>query len=135
MPVLPEVESMIVFPGASLPDLMPSWIILSAGRSLTEPPGLKPSSLAKILTAGEMPAAILRISSSGVSPISSRTDSIFFGSLKRSVASQRAAEGLAIKCSGKRLPAGDRGNDRDVIAFLERSLEILEKTDVVAVDI
>src|ERR1041385_2626025 len=36
MPVLPEVESMMVFPGASLPLLMPSWIILSAGRSFAE---------------------------------------------------------------------------------------------------
>ena len=52
MPVLPEVESRMVLPGRNSPLARPLATILRAGRSLTEPPGLKPSSLAKIRTPG-----------------------------------------------------------------------------------
>ena len=50
MPVLPDVGSMMVLPGVSLPSRSASSIILTAMRSLMLPVGLKPSSLAKILT-------------------------------------------------------------------------------------
>src|SRR5437667_258378 len=52
MPVLPEVESRMVFPGTSRPRASPSSIILRAGRSFTEPPGLKPSSLPRMRAPG-----------------------------------------------------------------------------------
>jgi hypothetical protein len=72
--VLPEVESRITFPGISSPLSIPRRIMLRAARSFTEPPGLKPSSFAKMRTAGAMmPSVSLVISSSGVFPIKSRT--------------------------------------------------------------
>src|SRR5439155_1022610 len=70
MPVLPEVESRMVFPGTSRPRASPSSIILRAGRSFTEPPGLKPSSLPRTRTPGATPSRTRRISTSGVLPIS-----------------------------------------------------------------
>src|ERR1700733_8960186 len=77
IPVLPEVESRITLPGFSLPSANPTSIIFFAGRSLTEPPGLKPSSLAKIRTpAGIRPAVSRVISSSGVLPTRSSTLSV-----------------------------------------------------------
>src|SRR5438067_12766948 len=47
MPVLPLVASMMVLPGLSVPLASPAWIMLSAGRSFTEPPGLNHSALAQ----------------------------------------------------------------------------------------
>ena len=52
MPVLPEVGSRIVLPGSIRPSASAASIIDLATRSLTEPVGLWPSSLAKILTSG-----------------------------------------------------------------------------------
>ncbi len=46
MPVLPEVASTIVSPGLISPRASASRTIASASRSLTEPPGLKLSTLA-----------------------------------------------------------------------------------------
>jgi len=46
MPVLPDVESMMVFARVSAPRLSPSSIIESAARSFTDPPGLNHSALA-----------------------------------------------------------------------------------------
>src|SRR5882724_12006478 len=85
MPVLPEVESRIVFPGTSRPRASPSSIILRAGRSFTEPPGLKPSSLPSMRMAA--------------------------------LAASR-----------------DRRDDRQLVARLERRLEVLQEADVLAVD-
>ena len=45
MPVLPDVASISVSPGRMSPRFSASTIIDSAGRSLTEPAGLLPSSL------------------------------------------------------------------------------------------
>ena len=45
MPVLPLVASMMVFSGVSSPAASAASIMARAGRSLTEPPGLKYSSL------------------------------------------------------------------------------------------
>ena len=47
-PVLPDVGSMIVPPGLSRPARSAASIIGSPMRSLTEPPGLSVSSLARI---------------------------------------------------------------------------------------
>src|SRR5439155_10423118 len=48
MPVLPEVASISVSPGLIAPRFSASTIIDSAGRSLTDPAGLLPSSLPRI---------------------------------------------------------------------------------------
>src|SRR5579859_2901145 len=47
----------MVFAGVRSPRASPSRIICQAARSLTEPPGLNHSALARIVTAGAMPAA------------------------------------------------------------------------------
>src|ERR1700686_2141598 len=69
MPVLPEVESMIVFPCTSEPRRSPSSIIHSAARSLTDPPGLNHSALAYTSTRGKSRSK-MRTRNSGVLPIS-----------------------------------------------------------------
>src|SRR2546425_6315871 len=70
MPVLPEVGSRIVRPGASSPDSSAASIIFFAIRSFVEPVGLLPSSLAQRRTCGL--GHMLVIPTSGVSPIASR---------------------------------------------------------------
>src|SRR4029450_13187593 len=72
MPVLPDDGSMIVRPGLSVPSSSASWIIFQAIRSLIEPPGFWPSSLARMRTAGLGLNALT--STSGVLPMSSRTE-------------------------------------------------------------
>src|SRR3712207_2683286 len=62
----------MVFSGVKAPLFSPSRIIHSAGRSLTEPPGLYHSALPKILTPGTS-AETLGSSKSGVLPTSSVT--------------------------------------------------------------
>jgi hypothetical protein len=52
IPVLPEVGSITVWPGAIAPSASAASIIALATRSLTEPVGLRPSSLAKMRTLG-----------------------------------------------------------------------------------
>src|SRR6202171_3813836 len=69
MPVLPEVESMIVFSCVSAPRRSPSSIIHSAARSLTEPPGLNHSAFAYTSTLGNS-LSNMRMRKSGVFPIS-----------------------------------------------------------------
>src|SRR5438034_761404 len=78
MPVLPEVPSMIVPPGSSLPARSASSIIFTAMRSLIELPGLKVSILASTV-ASTTPCVILLMRTIGVLPIASRMVSqIFF---------------------------------------------------------
>src|SRR5579875_105748 len=93
--------------------------MLRAARSLTEPPGLKPSSLANRRTPGRsIPAVSLRISSSGVLPIRSSTLSArWTGTFARSAS------------------AGDCRDDRDVVAILDLRVELLQKPDVFAVQV
>src|SRR5262245_55673336 len=77
-PVLPEVGSTIVPPGRSSPDSSAASIMRSAMRSLTEPPGLKYSILARtvgVRAADTGPAVTLRSRTSGVLPINSISDS------------------------------------------------------------
>ena len=53
MPVLPDVGSRIVQPGRSSPSFSACSTMYSAGRSLTEPVGLRSSSLAHSRTSGD----------------------------------------------------------------------------------
>ena len=70
MPVLPEVGSMMVAPGFSVPLASASSIMALAMRSFTLPAGLKYSSLAYSF-AGRFSAASMWVSSRrGVLPIS-----------------------------------------------------------------
>src|ERR1700682_1931290 len=52
MPVFPLVESIRIFPGASLPERRASATMRAAARSLTDPPGLYHSALPKRCTLG-----------------------------------------------------------------------------------
>jgi hypothetical protein len=52
MPVLPELDSSTVTPGPSRPSFSASSTIALAARSLTDPPGFWPSSLARMRTRG-----------------------------------------------------------------------------------
>src|ERR1022692_4219615 len=70
MPVFPLVLSRMVRPGASRPDLSPSSIIRRAGRSFTEPPGLRNSALAYTATSGHS-SSKRRMRSNGVLPMRS----------------------------------------------------------------
>jgi hypothetical protein len=72
MPVLPDVPSMIVPPGARLPSRSASSIIRTAIRSLMELPGLNVSILAST-SASVTPRVIALIRTSGVLPMASRT--------------------------------------------------------------
>src|SRR5262245_42185870 len=71
MPVLPDVPSMIVPPGLSLPERSASSIIFTAIRSLIELPGLNVSILANT-SASTRPRGIRFSRTSGVLPITSR---------------------------------------------------------------
>src|SRR5262249_11672453 len=130
MPVLPDVESMIVLPGRSLPLRSPSRTIHTAGRSFTEPPGLKPSSLATMRTRGDTPVCSRRISTSGVLP----TRSGMAGARP-----QRAASTAGMRWSGSvamlRSPPRDGRDDGDLVAVLYGCIETAEKTNVVAIDV
>jgi hypothetical protein len=75
MPVLPEDDSRITWPepGVRIPSFSASMIICFAARSLTDPPGFWPSSLARIRTRGL--GLSWEMSTIGVSPMRSSTDS------------------------------------------------------------
>src|SRR5437868_12559421 len=130
MPVLPDVESRIVFPGTSAPRASPSSTILSAGRSLTEPPGLNPSSLPKMRTPGASPSRTLRSSTSGVLPTSWSADGTVSGPVAGDVGRASAARAVDIRGLP---PPGDRGYDRELVTGLERGVEVLQEADVLAV--
>ncbi len=72
MPVLPDDGSMMRRPGTSTPSASASRTMLSATRSFTEPPGLAPSSLARMRTSGLGLSA--ETSTIGVSPTRSRIE-------------------------------------------------------------
>src|SRR5262249_11558228 len=130
MPVLPDVESRIVLPATSAPDAMPSSIIFFAGRSLTEPPGLKPSSFASMRTPSASPSRTRRISTIGVFPMRSSTECTAGGP-------PAGASGDRVRCAAFRIrllaTAGDRGNDGHLVAGLHGRVEVLEEADVFAV--
>ena len=70
MPVLPEVGSMMTEPGFRAPLASASSIIRLAMRSLTEPAGLRYSSLASTVAFRPRAFSVLVISSRGVPPMS-----------------------------------------------------------------
>src|SRR5579864_422237 len=70
MPVLPLVLSVMMRSRVSLPDRSPSSIMRSAGRSFTDPPGLRNSALAYTATSGHSWSKS-RTRSSGVLPMRS----------------------------------------------------------------
>jgi len=72
MPVFPLVASSTVLSGVSSPDFSPASIIMSAGLSLIDPPGLKYSNFARIFTLGLGFRCL--ISTKGVFPIVSNIE-------------------------------------------------------------
>src|SRR5881296_1005877 len=130
MPVFPEVESMIVLPGTSRPHARPSSIILSAGRSFTEPPGLNPSSFAHMLTPGATPSRTWRISTSGVLPTRLATERAASGPSVGAVGRARAASDVIVPPLGA---SRDRRDDRHLVARLDGRVELLQEADVLAV--
>src|SRR5262245_53891940 len=136
MPVLPEVESRMVRPGTSRPRATPSSTIFFAGRSFTEPPRLKPSSLPKMRTPGATPSRTLRISTRGVLPIRSSGDERRRGpsvGMSGRPASDACADMTASRADRALSPPGDGGHDRQLVARLERRIQVLQETDVLAV--
>src|SRR6187200_2979729 len=73
MPVFPDVASRITLSCVSAPDRSPSAIMRAAGRSFTEPPGLRHSALAYSSTL-RRPASKLVRRMRGVFPIRSTTE-------------------------------------------------------------
>src|SRR5215468_3087991 len=136
IPVLPEVESRMVLPGTSRPWRMPSWIILRAGRSFTEPPGLKPSILANRRTPGGTPSRTRWISTSGVLPISSSTEGETSGPSPGAVGpvEQPACARRDAIHAPRSAASRDGRDDRELVARLHRGVEVLEEADVLAVD-
>ena len=72
MPVFPAVPSTIVPPGRSAPRATASSTMLSAARSLTDPPGFMNSALPRIVQPLISEARFRRIS--GVWPMASMTE-------------------------------------------------------------
>src|SRR5262245_56903558 len=133
MPVFPDVESMIVLPGTSFPCARPISIILRAGRSFTEPPGLKPSSLAKMRTSSRTPSRSVRISTSGVLPINSTMERATNGPASGPAGTAHRTCAAACVMKRRSAPACDGRHDRQLVAGLHRSRELLHKADVLAV--
>src|SRR3954471_8351292 len=80
MPVLPEVGSIRVSPGLISPRASAWRIIEIAGRSLTEPAGLLPSSFARIAFLFFWPGSRCSLTS-GVLPMKSSRSRLICGSL------------------------------------------------------
>ena len=76
MPVLPDVASINLVPDLISPRAMADSIMFLAARSLTEPPGLFPSSLPRMRTRGFV-CNFVR-STSGVLPTKSNNAAILF---------------------------------------------------------
>src|SRR5215218_5431616 len=114
MPVLPLVGSSSFRPGSSTPAASASSIIALATRSLIEPVGFWPSSLAYSWTVSErLAAAASRGSSiSGVQPTVSSSDG-------------RVSVGLA-------QPTGDSRKQDDRLALGDRRVQALARADVLA---
>src|SRR5581483_200864 len=109
MPVLPLVGSSRARPGSSSPDASAASIIASATRSLIDPVGFAPSSLAYSWT---LAFGDSRVSStSGVPPTRSRT------------------------LGASRLATRHRGQQDHGRALAHRRLELVERADVLAVHV
>src|SRR4026208_1243623 len=108
-----------------------------AGRSLTDPPGLHPSNLAYTRTPFGKPPPSLSISKSGVLPMRSRIDSTLPGASAFAGTRRKLGEVRAIFAThlARLATAGDGGHDRNIVAFLQRGVEILQEANIVAVHI
>src|SRR5258708_29686800 len=116
MPVLPLVGSRITrsVPGYSSPCASAASNMASAMRSLTDPDGLAPSSLAQMRT----PGAGLKLgnSTNGVLPMA-----------RSMVVRLRTAVSVIV---AKLLAASYRGQDRDHVVFGHGRLEAIQIADV-----
>src|SRR5688500_3282512 len=110
MPVFPEDDSRIALPGDRSPFFSASSITDSAARSFTDPPRFAPSSLASMRTFGFGLSA--ETSTIGVLPMSSVIDAWTPMSA-----------------------AGDGGEDRELVALLDRGLELAQVPDVLVVQV
>src|SRR3954453_23746266 len=111
MPVLPEVGSRIVQPGRSRPAFSACSTMNSAGRSLTEPVGLRSSSLAHSRTSGE--------GESRGSPT------------RGGVPTESSSESYRMTA----LAARDRRQHRHVVAVLDLGLETAQEAHVLVVEV
>src|SRR5688572_30559856 len=94
-PVLPLVGSTIVPPGLSSPRRSASSIITRPMRSLTDPPGLRCSSLPRIV--GRRPLLSLESRTSGVLPTRPRTFSAIFTAATLALPRLGARHDLALR--------------------------------------
>src|SRR6187549_3350160 len=87
-------------------------------------------------TPGATPSRTLRISTSGVLPIRSSGDERRRGPSVgiNGRASDAWADMTTYRASPVLSPPGDGGHDRQLVARLERRLEVLQEADVLAVD-
>src|SRR5574343_302127 len=144
MPVLPEVASISVSPGLMSPRASARWIIDSAGRSLTEPAGLLPSSLTRMTlprrslsapgirtrrTSGVLPTKSCSVLYMGVQPVHVLRDALFNGRHRRLITGLAQArqvslgESLVLALQGiaLRLAAAIDGGNRNVVESLGTS--------------
>src|SRR5262245_42930479 len=83
-----------------------------------------------------MPSVIRLTSSSGVLPMRSRIDSTFAGAVGSAGTRRKREDGTAMeKLECESSAAGDGGHDGNVVAFLQGGLQVLQESDVVAVDV
>src|SRR5262245_54765781 len=112
MPVLPDEGSRITSPGRRRPSASAASTMALAIRSLTDPPGLRPSSFPTMRTSGLGDSALS--STIGVLPMRSRTEPTLTLGLRPGSAA-----------------AGDGGDDRHDVAGVDGRLETAGVTDVV----
>src|SRR5256714_4891359 len=125
IPVLPLVGSRMVSPGRSRPAASAPRTMCRAARSLTDPVGLRSSSLAQRRTSGDGDSR--GSPTSGVLPQASSRLS------NRAIASAGAGE-----CRGRRegeRATGDGGQDGDRVAVLELGVQRAEEAHVLVVDV
>src|SRR6188768_3932520 len=115
MPVLPDVESKIVWPGFSFPLSIPRRTMFQAARALTDPLGLQPSSLPKMRTPGGTCERTHASSTSGVLPIRSTMRNASSVVARRPAAASAAASMTASLVRA----AGDGRHDADLVAVLD----------------
>src|SRR5919112_4277964 len=116
MPVLPDVGSRIVQPGRRVPSFSASSTILSAGRSLVEPVGLRSSSFAQRRTSGLGDS--VGSPTSGVPPTEARRWSY-----------------RVMAWSGSASAARDRRQHDDLVTVAQLRVEAADEADVLVVDV
>src|SRR3990172_7630272 len=117
IPVFPLVGSRIVLSGVSSPSFSAALTMYRAMRSFTLPVGLWPSSLAYTATPGF--GLRCRRRTSGVLPMVSRIDS-----------QSMVAAGASLARA-----AGQRRQDREDVAFLERRVQLAQEAHIFIVQV